>query len=472
MAVSTINPWSAGAVTFNTQPWQAFYERQAARQEAKNTALDNYFRDLNKNITASGMRSQDVPTLLKKQQEWQQLGIQNKDRLLNPKLDNGQTLMDYQRRYNEMQGLINESKEAMKSMDAIGKMKLNPQMSYVFDDPHLVKDIESHELPIGDPNRKGINLATLTLPPQPITTKDLDAYNKYLTGNVPFDKVPGQTENLPGFKTRTPIHQQFSDDNLMKIGGHAMNAYDTDKRWRSEAVKHFEELKHNPEEYNRANTIFKRLYGSDIDDPREAWVAKGILDNNMKATEYKEGTDSYGRELALMGIRQKNAKELIDYKKKIDPSDTEMNNVWYQSYLDNVIKDAKESGERHHVYTKGGKSIAYYNMVKPDPFLMKSFQRGKSEPDRLGITESGEIMPIFFKYDKDGKQLELNGNPIVDLDYSQPLSYEQALVNLGYRGRTKKQLGEDLGKGIPGRSLNATQGTAPKIEDLRKKYNY
>lgn len=464
------NPWAAGAVVFNQQPWEAFYERQAAKKQAKEDALNTYFKDLNKNITSAGMRSQDVPQLLQKNQEWQNQYAQNKAAILNPKLDNGKAYTDYMRLYQDQQGVINESKDAHKSMDEIGKMKLNPQMSYVFEDPHFMDQIKSHELPIGDPARQGINLATISLPPQPVTTKDLEGYQKYLTGGVPFDKIPGQPQDIGSFKTKTPIYQQYSPENQMVIGQHAMNAYDTDQKWRREAVKYFDDLKHNPEEYKKVNATYKRLYGNDIDDPREAWAAKGILDNNMKATEFKEGVDTYGRELALMGMRQKNAKELIDYKKKIDPNDTEMNNIWYKSYLDNAINDAKSTGERRHMFTVGGKSLDYYNVIKPDPFLMKSFARGGKEPDRIGITESGEIIPIFFQYDKDGniKKDENNKKPLLDNEYSNPMSYEQALLNLGYKGSTKKQLHEDQSKIQSG----ATKVKQHNIEDLRKKYNY
>jgi hypothetical protein len=439
------NPWSAGAVVFNQQPWEAFYERQAAKKQAKEDALNNYFKDLGKNITSAGMRSQDVPQLLQKNKEWQDLYSQNKAAILNPKLDNGKSYSDYTRLYQEQQALVNESKDAHKSMDEIGKMKLNPQMSYVFDDPKFMEQIQKHELPIGDPDRQGINLATISLPPQPVTTKDLEGYQKYLTGGIPFDKIPGQIEPLSGFKTKTPIYQQYSPENQMVIGQHAINAYETDPKWRREATKYFDEIQHNPEEYKRANTIHKQLYGNDIDSPKEAWAAKGILDNNMKATEFKEGKDEIGLWNYQEKIRHANAKELIDYKKKIDPNDTETNNIWYKSYLDNAINDAKSSGERRHLFTTGGKSIAYYNVIKPDPFLMKSFARGGKEPDRFGITESGELLPIFFQYDKDGnvKKDPETKRPLLDNEYTNSMSYEQGLVNLGYRGSTKKQLHED-----------------------------
>lgn len=472
MAVSTTNPWSAGAVVFDQRPFLAFYERQAARQQAKEDALDNYFRDLGKNVTSAGMRSQDVPVLLQKNKEWQNFYGQNKAAILNPKLDNGKAYSEYMNRYQDQLGAINESKGALKSMDEIGKMKLNPQMSYVFDDPNFMNEIQQHELPIGDPNRKGINLATISLPTKPLETKDWEAYNKYLTGGIPHDKIPGATENIGGFKTRTPVYTQFNPEQQLRIGEHAMNAYDTDKRWRMEAVKEFKELQNDPVRFEQLNKVYKSLYGGDIDNPKEAWVAKGIFDNNMKATEYKEGKDDLGREMYLMKIRQANAKDLIKYKKEIDPEDKDMNNVWYQSYLDNVINDAKQSGERRNYYESGGKSIAYYNVINPDPFLMKSFARGGSEPERLGITDDGKIIPIFYKYTKDGvvKHTEGpdKGRPQVDMDMSRPMTYDQALVNMGYRGRTKKQLGEDFNKGIPNRSykIDGKLYTRKQLNDM------
>lgn len=460
MAVSTVNPWAAGAVVFDTRPYAAFYERQMLRQQAKQDALDNYFRDLNKNITTAGMRSQDVPGLLKKQQEWQQIGMQKKAALLNPKLDNGQTLTEYQTKYNDMLAHINESKEAYKNKEQLGKLKFNKDFSYVFDDPNITKEIEQDDLPVGDPNRKRLDIASLTIPPKPLDVKEMDAYNKYLTGGVPHDKIPGQIENMGGFKTRTPIITQYSPENQRIIGQHAMNAYDTDRRWRYEADKTFKQLMVDPEMYKQFNTVYKSLYGNDIDSPKEAWAAKGILDNNMKATEFKEGTDDWGRMVAMQKIRQADAEKLVRLRKELDPNDAEMNNVWYETYLGNVINTAKQKGQLRHIYTSDGGSLGYYNMVQPDQFLMKAFSRRGNEPDKLGVTQSGEIIPIFYKYDDKKNQIkDKAGNPVIDLDDSQPMSYNQALVNLGYRGATKKQLGQDMQqvqKGAPSKQKSFT----------------
>jgi len=460
MAVYSPNPYSAGAVVFNQQPWEAFYERQAAKKQAKEDALDNYFRNLGNDITSAGMRSQDVPQLLQKQQEWRNAYAQNKAAILNPKLDNGKSYTDYMRLLNEQRALINESKDAHKSMDEIGKMKLNPQMSYVFEDPTFMDQIKKHDLPIGNPNRVGINLATLSMPPQPITTKDLEGLQKYLTGGVPFDKVPGQVENLPGYKTRTPIYQQYSPENQKVIAQHAFNAYDTDRRWRGEAVKTFSEVMNDPLMHKKYDAVSQQILGKPIDNERDAWAVKSIIDNNMKATEYKEGQDTYGRELALMGMRQKNAKELIDYRKRIDPNDTQLNNTWIDNYLEKSVQEA-QSDDRNlmKIYTPHTTTLAHE--LKGDVVLSKALTRGKSEPDKIFVTKEGRIWPIFYKYgpekDKDknpikGTSVVLkneNGHPIVDEDYSQPMTLEQTKLALGYKGQTKKELGKTMSGGRP-----------------------
>lgn len=195
--------------------------------------------------------------------------------------------------------------------------------------------------------------------------------------------------------------------------------------------------------------------------PREG---KPQVITNLKAVKDLD----HARQLQMQRIKHADAKDLAKYKKDIDPNDTEMNNVWYKAHLDKVIEGAKE-GERRHMY-RGGKSLGYYRVVKPDAFTAKAFARDIGEPDRIGVMEgTGEIIPIFYKYDKDKKiEKDKVGGDVMNDMYSQPMSYEQALINLGYRGATKKQLASDLNKPTPaGKKVPNVN-----VEDLRKKYNY
>ncbi len=193
--------------------------------------------------------------------------------------------------------------------------------------------------------------------------------------------------------------------------------------------------------------------------PREG---KPQIVQNLKAVKDLE----WARKQQMEDIQLANAKELAQFKKDIDPNDTDMNNVWYEAHLKNLIQGAK-TGERRHMF-KGTNSLGYYNVIKPDAFTAKAFARDIGEPDRIGVNDKGEIIPIFYKYDKN-KQIEKTstGAPVINDLYSQPMSYNQALINLGYRGATKKQLGKDL-QGIN----SGKKSPDVKIEDFRKKYGY
>jgi hypothetical protein len=477
MAVSTVNPWAAGAVVFDTRPYQAFYERQMLRQQAKQDALENYFKDLGKNVTSAGMRSQDVPVLLQKNKDWQQFYQANKAAILNPKLDNGQAYSQYMSGYQDQLGLTNESKEEAKKNQDLAKLRFNAEAKHIFDDPKFVEDKQLDDLPIGDPRRKRFDLLTAALPPKPIGVKELDAYNKYLTGGLKFDEVPGKTEMLPGFKTRTPIYSQYSPENQIRIGSNAANAFDTDKTWRNEAVKFFNQITHDPVELDRYNKAFKSLYGNDIDSPREAWMAKGILDTNMKATEYKEGTDDWARDNAMRLLKKADDKELMLYKKQIDPNDTDMNNTWVSRFWETRIEKAKGNPDNlHTIYGSADKKLTGQGyLIEPNSVMMKALARNGVEPDKVYVTKDNKIWPVFYQYTKDEKgntvkRLNKNGHPFLDEELSRPMDLDQAYLDMGYRGQTKK----DLGGTMEAANIPNKQGvkSGPKIEDLRKKYNY
>src|SRR6266536_1454194 len=233
MAVSTVNPWAAGAVVLNQQPFMAFYERQMAKEQAKNDALENYFKDLNKNITSAGMRSQDVPSLLQKNKQWQDHYIQNKDAILHPQKDNGAAYSKYMSGYQDQLAVTNESKGAQKNAEELGKLKFNKDFSYVFDDPEITKSIESDALPIGDPNRKALDINSIAKPPKPKDMKDREAFSKYAVGELKPDEIRGTPINIGNFQTQTPVTNQYSDQNKKTIGQRAADVYDTDRNWRA-----------------------------------------------------------------------------------------------------------------------------------------------------------------------------------------------------------------------------------------------
>lgn len=222
----------------------------------------------------------------------------------------------------------------------------------------------------------------------------------------------------------------------------------------------------NPDSKAENFASYQAMKYAVANEPR---AQKPQLVNNLKAIKDLD----FSRDKQMEAIKKGNREDLERMKKNLKGSDTEVSNLWYQTYLDKVIADTKNGGsngaggERHHVYIPAtGKTLFYYNMAKPSSFLMEAFKRGKSYPDRIGVTESGDIVPVFFEYDDKGNiRKNKNGTNVVDGDLSQPMSYDQALVDLGYRGSTKKQLSKELPNAKPAPSQKSS------IDELKKKYN-
>lgn len=452
MAVNNnINPYQVGAVVVDNRPYMQFMQQQMAQRQAKEAALDNYYRDLGKNVTPAGMRSQDVEGLTKKTNEWREFYSKNRDAIVNPKLDNGKAYTEYMGRYQDQLAHINTSKNELKIDEEFGKIKLDPNKSFILDDPTIIDKFQKHTLPLGDPNRQSLNLAEISTPPKPWDIKDREAYSKYLTTGLAFDEKPGRTENLPGFKTRTPIIKQYSDENLRVIGQRAMGAYDSDRALQFQTNKLTKDVMNDPALHNQLNSVYKRVYGKDAETPKELLAAQAILDENRKSTEYKEGKDEYGMQLALQKIKQADAKELIKYKKDIDPNDTDLTNAWVDRFLDLTVEEAKQKPKARFRY-EGGKTVDEYD-VPLDPTLSKALSFGKTDPDALRVDDNGKFRRIVYLRDKDGNVLkDQRGWNLIDKTYSEPLiSRTQVEVALGKKTLTPKNFNK-YGEGkFPGK---------------------
>lgn len=458
---NTINPWAAGAVAFNTRPWEAFYERQALRQQAKNDAMENYFRDLGKNVTSAGMRHQDVPGLLQKNQEWQDFYQQNKSAILNPKVDNGAAYSEYMHRYQDQMAHINDSKEALKTMDEVGKLKLNPQMSYVFDDPEFINQVQKHELPINDPNRQAISLATLAMPDKPIDTKEREAYQKYLTGGLKPDAVAGLPINLGGFKTQTQITHQFGDDNLRVIGQRAMDAYDTDRKWRNDANNIFKDIMHDPQKYDQLNTLYKSIFKNDIDNPREARAAADMLANKVHNVEYKPGEDKYGMAKAMAELQHGYRMSEIEAREKLKKkSVSEQDDIIEQLYH-TMKDDARKSPVEYK--TGGGKQFTQYE-TKASEGVKKMFAvpDGKGHliyPDAIRYSDDFKtITPIFLEHYTQKRTGERLPDVVIDKNTGKSKVIKELstpILEKEFKQRYKRQL---MGTSAYGKTLFRPEG--------------
>jgi len=158
------------------------------------------------------------------------------------------------------------------------------------------------------------------------------------------------------------------------------------------------------------------------------------------------------KERRLLELRQANAKDLIEFKKDIDPNDTEMNNIWVEQYLGKVVQAAQGKKPVPYQYQTGGKVLEYD--IPVSPVLGKALAEGDVTPDAIRVDKDGNFRRIFYqRYGENevkGKQkgelkVGANGKIAVDDVISrQKLSPEDVALALGYRGNTKKQLEQTM----------------------------
>lgn len=444
--------YSEGAVVFDTQPFANLYNQFMARKQAKDDALDNYFRDFGKNVTPAGMRNQDIPILTAKNNEWRQFYQQNKSAIMNPRLDGGKAYTEWNSRYQDQLQTIQQSKNAADITKQLGTIRADPKKAELLTEDSL-SNMALHDKALNDPQHKTFDLNALTYRPPAFDAKMREGVYKSLTTGLTPSKIAGTPQALPNFQLKIPYTQQFSPQDVEAIGNRAMAFADSDR-----SIKYYADKELLPEvlkdktKYDQLNDVFKKVYGKDATTGQELFAAQSILDLNRKSVEEKIEPDVFGRQKAMEAIRTANDKDLIKFKKQIDPNDTEMNNLWVERYLGQLTKEAREKKPIEYKYQEGGKVFEYD--IPVDPVLGKALAEGNVTPDAIRVDADGNFRRIFYqRYGKDEEKGKVegeikkgaNGKIAVDETISRAkLTPDQVALALGYRGQTKKQLTETM----------------------------
>lgn len=482
--------YTEGAVTFDTQPYVNFYTQMQLRKQAKEEALDNYFRDFGKNITPTGMRNQDIPVLTQKNNEWRQFYQQHKAAILNPRMDGGKAYAEYMSRYQDQLGTVQQSKSLADVTKQLGQLRADPKKAELLTEEAL-ENMGYHDRPINDPEHRAFNLNALTYKPPPYDAKMRESVGKMAFANTkPSEVILGQ-ENLPKFQIKTKKGLQYSPEDLQAAGSFAKSLASSDRSAKAYAQNELlPKVLGDPNLYGELNGIYKSVYGKNAESAEDFFAAELIRDSNRKSVKEDVGPDVYGRSVALQRMRHADAKELIALRKKIDPSDQEMINQWVPNYLKTLSTEAKENQPFEYKY-KGGKKIYEYD-IPIDPVLGKALSTnvgGKTfQPDAFRVDSDGNYHSIFYKYyTSDDKPPEdsgakvgdpivgKNGLALVDETLTKKYTPEQVALALGYRGQTKKQLTETmqtvLNKKLASKNSFTIEGKSYTRQQLNKWYS-
>lgn len=433
------NLYSGGAVVFDSQPIADMYTRFNQRQMARDEALDDYFRNLNKNINPAGMRNQDVEGLTSKSNEWNQFYVQNSKAIKNPKLDGGKALTEYQSRYQDMLNYINQSKNATKISADLAKAKLNPNLGYMFEDDEILNQIQEHDKPLTDPTHKLLNINELSIQPKPLDLKEIGAIQKNaLAGLKPSEEVESIDVDPKTLDTITTVKKKYSPEDLQAIGNRWKSYYQLDRRVRSTADKNILNAPNAAE----LSEIYRSVYGRPAETPADLLAAQGILNAQTEGTFQKRTSGSLEQKRLLEGMRQANRKQMVDYRAKAKAEGKAMENAWVQTYMDKVLADAGSAGDR--LITIRGEQTREKE-IEVDPIIAKALKRDKFEPDRVTVTSDGRIRGIYYQYDKDGKIKKHNGANVIDEALSsQTITPEQLKLAISKQAQSATQRAAEM----------------------------
>lgn len=172
----------------------------------------------------------------------------------------------------------------------------------------------------------------------------------------------------------------------------------------------------------------------------------------MKAQEAKERR--------MEALRHSNAEELIEYKAKIDPSDTKTTNVWVDSYINAITKDAKE-GQKFQLKTTDGKQYEGYK-IQVDPVMAKALGIDAKNAGELLVTDDGKFIQTFYETDANYNPVVKGGKGAMLPHATKELSQDQVKLALGYRAVSPTQRTKEMTTHQPGTQTKPTN----KVEEL------
>lgn len=421
--------YSGGAVEFDSTPTVNLANQIMNRQMAKSEALEQHYQNQFKNVNPAGMRTQDIPQFTAKVNEWQQFYQQNKKAIRNPRLDGGKAASEFQARMQDAVALTQQSKNEQKKYEDLVPLLRDPEKRSRIPESFL-QGLAAHELPLGDPNRKSLDLSTLNFDAKPF---DVTMQQKYLQGaqqGLKMDEqITGVTTDPKSFMQTVTTTSSLGPEAKGAIQSRAAGAYVSDPSFKS----FIDEQAANPNMVKQYNDVYKKAYGKDISTPEDlaaAWTLNSIQDN---ITKQKSEADWKARQDYLQGQRVALLNKRLEAKKQGKSLDS----GWIEEYV-GVLKEQSQGNQPILYKYKNGAVEQEYD-IPMDATLAKGLKRGDLEPDFLRYNpKTGKFRPVFAEHytDEKGKRTteivkNKEGRFLVDETLSQPISESQLVLALG-----------------------------------------
>lgn len=431
--------YSGGNVQFDPSPTINMYAQLLQKKQAKQEAIDEYYRKLPGTLNSAGMRDQDIEGFNN-----ELLSLQQKYNRNKAAIQKGTTpeALDYDQHFRRIAEGVVAGKNAAKTDLTLGTMRIKGENEYIFEDPNFMESHKSHTLSVWDKNHKALDLGTIAVPPKPL---DAEAQNKIWNTITNGIKAIGkehdesrQTTNPVTMLTAVPYVKKFKADQIAGIAENMRNLAKTDRSVKA----HFNKVLLNADE--KTLNTFAQAYSAVHPDvkvnqngktltisqfwaeptPEKVAEASAIIRASVPQEEgedYKPAKElimnkaadiALSRQKTMEGIRQGNRIQLTGIRRAYQVADQETQD----EYVKEIVAAYKRSGT-------------------VDPQIVSDYQKADGKGHKVPIDKQifnadGTVDFIVYKLDKKG-----NATTEVDETYS-----TKGVPQSQIEARTRKEL--------------------------------
>lgn len=464
MPVRLNNPdlYSAGNVVIRNEPYMRYALEVQARNRARDDAFSRSFQELGARVTPAGMDGADIDNFMKRKKEWQDYVVRNEKAYKNPALDNGQVYGEAMRRYNNVLGVIQMSKDKLERTKPLRQIFADPKKKKLISE-QTVMDAHRGMLPVNHPDYKPFDINSINFDEPPFDVKQLQSFTngaKNIIAPSLKNKIYGKpTVDAATNSKITPYQIKLSDSDYNNLRGYAATWSGVNPQFANYLD---EELGARDQDYHLLNNVYKDHFGKDANIQSREDLATALLLSNigaeLKGEEKSAYTNTLGNQIYMNNLRDAQWYEHQKYKED-HPTSSSSSGV-SAAYIDDYILQLQANAEKR-VYKKANGEFEDRWEIQPNPdisvILSKKVGDKTYYPDQVQVKANGDVVPVFYKLNKDGTVAKgADGDVAIDREMSIPVSKEEFKVRVA-----KKLLGV---KGAQEAMKSNSGGSTPKAQ--------
>jgi hypothetical protein len=442
--------YSGGSERIDTRPHTQLYAQLKQREQARNDAFDEYMRNLNLKINPAGMRNQERIPFEEKLKEWQQKSIQNRDRIRDPRKDNGLAQMENQSGFQELLNMAAESKTAAEGLKPFIEVKTDPKKAALLNNDRAMSAVQAHDQPIyvkdesgryvRNPSFKPFNASELEFHPEEF---DIPKYLKNLDYIKPTDKSEEILSTDPAtLKNKIRITSKFTPNDYDKMATIGVQTYYSDPSMKMLVDKMYNDP--NNKEVLKLNDVFKSKFDKDISNPGDLAAAMTIAAKETTEQEVKMEDDMFAQRKALAKLNDGYVRGRMGLRRAWQQADKATQDTWVDDYIGKVVSTSRTPENRVTYKYKDGRVVNGYK-VPMDELLGDAVGiDSENNQGQLVVTDDGDFVTAFFET-KDFKPLKKGGTYVIDENRTRRYDRTRLKLNIAKKAGT-----------APAKEMNAT----------------